>query len=93
VLLAGNFDGVKPELGRMAAGRGVLLRGDGAGGLAAVPASESGFRVSGAVRGIVRVRTASGVLYVLARNDDRPAVFQSNRLARVALRGRGSAAR
>jgi hypothetical protein len=32
VLLGGNFDGVKPELGRMAASDGLVLRGDGAGG-------------------------------------------------------------
>src|SRR5881409_3353714 len=31
LLLAGNFDGVKPEIGRMSASYGLLLRGDGQG--------------------------------------------------------------
>ena len=35
LLLAGNFDGVKPEIGRMSASYGLLLRGDGKGAFAA----------------------------------------------------------
>jgi hypothetical protein len=35
LLLAGNFDGFKPDIGRAAAGYGVLLRGDGRGRLRA----------------------------------------------------------
>ena len=31
LLLAGNFDGVKPEIGRMSASVGLFLRGDGTG--------------------------------------------------------------
>ncbi len=76
VLLAGNFDGVKPEIGRMSGGYGLLLRGDGTGEFEPVPAAESGFLVPGQARDIHRVGTRRGDLYVVTRNDDRPLVFR-----------------
>ncbi len=76
LLLAGNFDGVKPEIGRMSAGYGVFLRGDGRGEFTAVPASESGFSVPGQARDIQRIRSRQGPLYVVTRNNDRPLVFR-----------------
>src|SRR6059036_198779 len=72
LLLAGNFDGVQPEIGRMAAGYGLLLRGDGAGHFTPVRASESGFVVPGQARDIQQIRTPRGDLYVVTRNNDRP---------------------
>ena len=83
VLLAGNFDGVKPEIGRMHAGYGVFLRGDGKGGFVARRSVESGFFVPGQARDIQRVRTRQGELYVVTRNNDRPLVFRAT--PRVAL--------
>jgi hypothetical protein len=76
LLLAGNFDGVKPEIGRMAASYGLYLRGDGAGGFTPAPARESGFFVPGQARDIQRLRTRAGFVYVVTRNDDRPLVFR-----------------
>src|SRR5207247_4269445 len=43
LLLAGNFDGVQPEIGRMSASYGLLLRGDGKGNFTPVRTAESGF--------------------------------------------------
>jgi len=77
LLLGGNFDGVQPELGRMAASYGLLLRGDGKGGFTPMQERRSGFVVPGQTRDIQRVRTARGDLYVVARNNDRPLVFRS----------------
>ena len=77
VLLAGNFDGVKPEIGRVHAGYGVYLRGDGKGGFAVSRATASGFFVPGQARDIQRVRTRQGDLYVVTRNNDRPLVFRA----------------
>jgi hypothetical protein len=77
LLLAGNFDGVKPELGRMSAGHGLFLRGDGTGRFTPVPSSESGFRVPGQARDIQRLRTRRGDVYVVTRNNDRPLVFRA----------------
>jgi hypothetical protein len=76
VLLAGNFDGVKPELGRMSAGHGLILRGDGTGGFQPIPAVGSGFLVPGQARDIRRIRTARGDLYFVTRTSDRPLIFR-----------------
>ncbi|HET9011413.1 MAG TPA: VCBS repeat-containing protein, partial [Gemmatimonadaceae bacterium] len=84
LLLAGNFDGFKPEMGRMSASYGLLLRGDGKGAFAPVRAPESGFSVPGQARDIQRVRSAGGELIVVARNDDRPLVFRPARATRLA---------
>jgi hypothetical protein len=81
LLLAGNFDGVKPEIGRMAAGYGVFLRGNGTGGFRPVRTTESGFFVPGQARDIKRIATPRGELYVVTRNNDRPLIFRSNRRA------------
>ena len=77
VLLAGNFEGFKPDIGPLNVGRGLLLQGDGKGGFVPVPASRSGFRVTGQAREIVRARAgASGTFYIVARNNDSPLVFR-----------------
>jgi hypothetical protein len=78
LLMAGNFVGVKPELGQMDAGFGVFLRGDGKGHFTAVPELASGFEVPGQARDIQRVRTRTGAIYVVARDNDRPLVFQTS---------------
>jgi hypothetical protein len=84
LLVAGNFDGVKPEIGRMSAGYGLLLRGDGKGGFTAVRVQQSGFFVPGQARDMKRVRTRTGDIYVVARNNDRPLVFRATRSAAAA---------
>jgi hypothetical protein len=75
LLLAGNFDGVKPELGRMRASHGLVLRGDGTGSFESVHVVDSGFNVPGQARDIRRIRTARGELYLVTRNNDRPLIF------------------
>ncbi|HSB90954.1 MAG TPA: VCBS repeat-containing protein, partial [Anaerolineales bacterium] len=77
LLLAGNFDGVKPEIGRMSASYGVFLRGDGRGGFTPLEAAASGFVVPGQARDIQRIRTRHGELYVVTRNNDRPLLFRA----------------
>lgn len=51
VFLAQNFFGVTAAESRMDAGKGLWLRGDGSGGLTAVPAAESGFAIMEEGRG------------------------------------------
>jgi hypothetical protein len=77
LLLAGNFDGVQPAIGRMSASYGLYLRGDGRGGFTPVQSTTSGFFVPGAARDIQRLRTRTGDLYVVARNNDRPLFFRA----------------
>jgi hypothetical protein len=80
LLMAGNFDGVKPEIGKMSAGYGVYLRGDGKGHFAPIRELESGFLVPGQARDIQPVRTRKGIIYVVSRNNDRPLVFRATSL-------------
>jgi hypothetical protein len=77
VLLAGNFDGVKPEIGRMSASYGLFLSGKGDGTFTAVRAAESGFFVPGQARDIQRLKTRAGDRYVVTRNNDPPLVFRA----------------
>jgi hypothetical protein len=77
LLMAGNFDGVKPELGKMGAGYGVYLRGDGKGHFTPLKELESGFLVPGQARDIQSVRTRKGRIYIVSRNNDRPLVFHA----------------
>jgi hypothetical protein len=87
VLLAGNFDGVKPEIGRLSASYGLFLRGDGKGSFTPARPTESGFHVPGQARDIQPIRTVRGTLYVVTRNNDRPLVFRATpRLAMQAAR-------
>ena len=50
LLVAGNFYGVTPMLGRYDASYGLFLRGDGRGGFAAVDMEQSGLAIEGQVR-------------------------------------------
>ena len=93
LLLAGNFDGVKPEIGRMDAGYGLFLRGDGTGGFTPRRPVESGFFVPGQARDIQRVRTRQGELYVVTRNNDRPLVFRAAESRRMHARSGSSSSR
>lgn len=76
LMLAGNFDGFKPEIGRAAESRGVVLRGDGKGGFAPMGRQRSGFVVPGQSRDLQRLRTRAGDRFVVARNNDTPLVFR-----------------
>ena len=78
LLLAGNFDGVNPEIGTMTAGYGTYLRGDGRGHFTPVRELESGFEVPGQARDIKSVRTRNGVIYIVVRDNDKPLVFQAS---------------
>jgi hypothetical protein len=77
LLLAGNFDGFKPDIGRAGASYGAFLRGDGRGNFTTVRAAESGFRAPGEARDIQRLETRLGDVYVVTRNNDRPLVFRT----------------
>jgi hypothetical protein len=78
LLMAGNFDGMKSEIGMASAGYGLYLRGDGKGHFTPVREIESGFLVPGQARDIQRVRTRGGAIYIVSRNNDRPLIFRSS---------------
>jgi enediyne biosynthesis protein E4 len=76
LLLAGNFDGFKPEIGRASSSYGLVLQGDGNGKFTPLRAAASGFVVPGQARDIRPIDTGRGTLYVVTRNNDRPLVFR-----------------
>ncbi len=70
LLLAGNFYGVTPALGRYDASYGQLLRGRGDGRFTAVAMADDGLVLDGQVRHLAMVRAPGGAqLIVAARND------------------------
>ena len=70
LLMAGNFHGMPPRLGRMAASYGTVLRGEEDGHFTAVPSRESGLLVRDQVRDIAVLQTAqNGRVFVFAKND------------------------
>jgi hypothetical protein len=87
ILAGGNFSGVTPVRGRYDASHGLLLRGDGAGGFAAVDMVESGVAMSGQVRRLARLRSRAGVLIAVARNDEVPLLLRPSPRTPSAKRG------
>ena len=86
LLLGGNFDGFSPEIGRMSSSDGLFLRGMGKGKFTPLLAVESGLRLPGQTRDIERIRTARGELYLAARNNDRPLLFERSESRQARLR-------
>ena len=89
VIVAGNFYGVAPLLGRYDASYGLLLRGDGTGALSSVDMMASGLRIEGQVRHMAKLHSANGdQLIVVARNDNTLQLLRANRIAPVHAVGR-----
>jgi len=77
ILLAGNFYGAPPILGRSDASVGLLLHGRGDGTFSAVDMPESGVTIRGQVRKLrLLTRAGGGTTVVAARNDDRLAFLR-----------------
>ena len=76
ILLGGNLNNVKPEVGSYDASYGAILEGDGKGGFSYVPAKLSGFRLNGEVRDIKVINTKSGKLVLVARCNDSFQIFR-----------------
>jgi len=93
LLVAGNLDEVRLDLGAMHSSYGLVLRGNGQGTFTPIPAAQSGFFVPGQARDIRQIRTREGALYVVVRNNDRPLFFRVNQAgANVATAPTGSRA-
>ncbi len=75
ILLGGNLNEVKPEMGRQDANYGLMLRGIGEGEFQAMMPAETGFRLEGAVRGMAAVKGTGVPLVIVARNNDAVQIF------------------
>ena len=72
LLLAGNFHGLPPKIGRMSSSYGAFLRGTDDGRFTAVPSRKSGLLVREQVRDVAILQTAQhGRVILLAKNDAR----------------------
>jgi hypothetical protein len=80
LLVAGNFFGVTPMLGRYDASYGLLLRGSGDGRFVAADMEATRLVIEGQVRHMARLRAAGGkILIAVARNDDTLEILQVQR--------------
>jgi hypothetical protein len=75
LLMGGNFFNAKPETGRYDASYGSFLKGDGKGGFALIPPKVSGFRLNGEIRDMMEIKTPTGNILVVARNNSALQVF------------------
>ena len=87
LFLSQNYFAVRPEDGRLDAGRGLFLRGDGKGGFAAVPGQDSGILVYGEQRGcaLADYDGDGRVDLVVTQNHDETRLFHNLR-AQAGLR-------
>lgn len=77
LLLCGNLYGLKPEVGRQDSNKGVVLKGDGHGKFAYVPASESGITISGEVRDVKLLRmNGKSQAILVGRNNNSALIFK-----------------
>jgi len=79
VLLGGNFYGVSMYQGRYDASYGLLLQGNGKGTYQPVLPTSSGFLLDDEVRDIKPLKTATGLIYLVARNNAPLQVFRPKR--------------
>jgi hypothetical protein len=76
MILAGNTDHARIKIGKMDAGYGVLLRGDGKGHFEYVPQLSSGLSVKGSTRDLINLTGKNGNRVVFAVSNQ-PAVVYS----------------
>ena len=79
VFMAGNFYGLKPEVGRYDAGYGFTLMSDKDHHLTYVKPSQSGLFIKGEVRDIKTIQTSKGEYIIVARNNDALQIFRKNK--------------
>ena len=79
ILLAGNYFPLRVQQGRCDAGQGLLLKGNGKNGYIPLPATQSGLFLTGDIRRLMALPTATGqpragqfrpgTLLIAARNN------------------------
>ncbi|NND34349.1 MAG: VCBS repeat-containing protein [Saprospiraceae bacterium] len=76
IWLGGNFYGLKPQVGRHDASRGLLLENQGDVTFEAVSPYKSGIRVPGEVRDAVVIELDQSYHLLIARNNDEPLLYR-----------------
>ena len=77
IVMGGNFTASRVKFGHYDAIKGICLLGDGKGEFRYLDASDSGLMLSGEVRDIQNMVSASGEQYMIfSRNNDTPKIFK-----------------
>jgi hypothetical protein len=77
LFMAGNFYGLKPEVGRYDAGYGYTLLSDKQHNFVYDKPSQSGLFIKGEVRDIKTIKTSKGQYIIVARNNDALQIFNN----------------
>ena len=75
IILAGNTDHARIKIGKIDAGYGVLLKGDGKGNFEYVPQLKSGLSVRGCTRDLIKLNGKNGDRVIFAVNNEAPAIY------------------
>jgi len=75
IILAGNIDHARIKIGKIDAGYGVLLKGDGKGHFEYVPQLNSGLSVRGCTRDIIKLKGMNGDRVIFAVNNQAPVIY------------------
>jgi enediyne biosynthesis protein E4 len=76
LFIGGNFFEAKPEIGRMDANYGLILR-EGKNGYSALPFSQSGMKIKGAVRDATKIKVGNKDLLFVVQNNDKLLIFNN----------------
>jgi len=78
IWLGGNQYGLKPQIGRQDASRGLLLRNQGRKNFEVVSSNESGFNIYGEIRDVKFIETNDKRMLLVARNNEDALLYQLN---------------
>ena len=79
LFMAGNFYGLKPEVGRYDAGYGFTLISNKQHNFSYMKPFQSGLFIKGEVRDIKTIQTSKGEYIIVARNNDALQIFRKNK--------------
>jgi hypothetical protein len=75
IILAGNIDHARIKIGKIDAGYGVLLKGDGKGHFEYVPQLKSGLMVKGCTRDLIKIKGKGADRLIFTVTDQAPVVY------------------
>jgi hypothetical protein len=75
IILAGNIDHARIKIGKIDAGYGVLLKGDGKGHFEYVPQLKSGLIVKGCTRDLIKIKGKGADRLIFTVTDQAPVVY------------------
>jgi enediyne biosynthesis protein E4 len=75
IILAGNTDHARIKIGKIDAGYGVLLKGDGKGHFEYVPQLKSGLSVKGCTRDLIKIKGKNNDRLIFTVNNQAPVIY------------------